>query len=51
MLAHRSPPSRGRTVNVAHPGDVTWTPISPTIDNGAFQLPTTHTHRYFRFTN
>ena len=41
-------------ITVEETADITtdnWTPISPTIDNGAFQLPTTHTHRYFRFTN
>ncbi|RZO86602.1 MAG: hypothetical protein EVA58_03545 [Kiritimatiellaceae bacterium] len=24
---------------------------NPTVTNGAFQLPTTHTHRYYRFSN
>ena len=41
-------------ITVEETADLTadnWTPISPSIDNGAFQLPTTHTHRYFRFTN
>ena len=41
-------------ITVEETADITadnWTPISPTIDNGAFQLPTTHTHRYYRFTN